>query len=181
MDCDRFCSTPDSVIWLENAWHVDTCDIWRWQIALIWPDVNYPRQSQRSTGDWENLSNAFHNLTVGRHWWPNLKIAHLSFHSNGWFATFARSDADSDALCRIRCMHIRQVAHFKSHGLSRLAFFLHFQVPIKLFSFNHVVSILEYFSTNLQDWIWFCVKVVQLKEIPLLNFVSWVNLTCLHV
>ena len=66
MDCDRFCSTPDSVIWLENAWHVDTCDIWRWQIALIWPDVNYPRQSQRSTGDWENLSNAFHNLTVGR-------------------------------------------------------------------------------------------------------------------
>ena len=89
MDCDRFSITPDSVIWQENAWHVGTCDIWRWQIALISPDVNYPRLSQRSTGDWENLSNVFHNLTVGQHWWPNLKIAHLSFHSNGWFATFA--------------------------------------------------------------------------------------------
>ena len=65
MDCDRFSITPDSVLWQENAWHVGASDMWRWQIALISPDVNYPRLSQRSTGDWENLSNVFHNLTVG--------------------------------------------------------------------------------------------------------------------
>ena len=29
----------------------------------------------------------------------------------------------------------------------------HFQVPIKIFSLNRVVAVLEYFSTNLQDWV----------------------------
>ena len=118
----------------------------------------------------------------GQYWWPNLRIAHLSFHSNGWFATLAdQLFPDQMQILMHFAMQIRPVAHFKSHGLSRLAFSLHFQVPIKLFSFNHVASILEYFSTNLQDWIWFCFKVVQLKEIPLLNFPSWLNLMWFHV
>ena len=134
----------------------------------------------------KNLSNVFHNLLsveVGLHWWPNLRIAHLSFTQTADLPSAVEILLSHFSLHQMHIlmhiaahqiqMQIGPVAHFKSYRLSRFAFSSttsKLQVPIKIFSLNHVIAVLEYLSTHLQDCIWFCFKVPQLEEIILQNF-----------
>ena len=159
-----FCSKwflPPSRFHRENAGHVGTSEGGKLhlsgQTSITW---------RQRCKDQQKFKICFSIFSGGGHWWPNQRIA--LFTQTADLQLLIRSE-DAGIRMHIAAHQMHGFRCSKSDQFQRL-FFPHFQVPIKIFSFNHVLSILEYFSTNLQDWIWFCLKLRNLRR-----FFYWIT------